>query len=105
MNEANENWVEMAMLCNMMVSAEVCELALEQLHEDYFTDSRNRILFRTIKQLSVQPERRFEMLMQKLRNEGLEEAAGGKAYVFCVYLFVPAGDTGAFMRLLIPKAA
>ncbi len=105
MNDANNNWVEMAMLCNMMVSADVCELALEQLHEDYFTDSRNRVLFRTIKQLRAQQEKRFEMLMQKLQNEGLEEAAGGKAYVFCVYLFVPAGDTESFMRLLMPKAA
>ncbi len=105
MNEENNNWVEMAILCNMMVSSEVCGLALQQLHEDYFTDSRNRILFRAIRQLSAQPEKRFEMLIQKLQSEGLEEAAGGKAYVFCVYLFVPAGDIDGFMRLLIPKAA
>jgi replicative DNA helicase len=101
-----EHWVEMAILCNMMVSAEICEIALGQLREEYFVDERNRVLFRAIKALAfLQQGKRFEALCSYLNRHNMLEAAGGKGYVTCVYLFVPVGDIDSFIRLLMPKAA
>ena len=104
MNESN--WIEMAILCNMMVSGEICEIALSQLQDEYFSDERNRILFRAVRHINTAgSSKRFEALLDYLRRQELMEAAGGKGYITCVYLFVPVGDIDSFIRLLIPKAA
>jgi replicative DNA helicase len=101
-----ENWVEMAILCNMMVSAEISDIALAKLREGYFQDERNHLLFRALQQLSPSPSgTRFEALLRLLEENGLIEAVGGRAYVYCVYLYVPVGGIDEFMRLLIRRAA
>ena len=101
-----ERWVEMAILCNMMVNAEICEVALAQLREDYFEDERNRVLFRAMKALGfLRQNKRFESLNGYLTQQGLLDAVGGKGYLTCVYLFVPVCDIDSFIRLLILRAA
>jgi replicative DNA helicase len=102
--EANRSWIEMAILCNMIVNEDVCRQALGELREDCFTDARNRLLFRALQLLTpVASERRFETLVRLLESKSQIDAVGGKGYVTFIYLFVPEGDVEGYLRLMVPR--
>lgn len=100
----NQNWIEMTILCNMMVNAAALKSATQQLQEADFSDSRNRVIFRALSSLDMTaPEQVFTMLLHRLQTVNLVDDAGGKSYVTCVYLFSPAGNIDDYVDLLSPR--